>query len=96
MHSHGTIKRPQVERVYILIENVHRYNAAAHLVARPKPRAQNARERSSMQQVTRARGCCAAASASGDDLEPANRGWHVLSIPGAPKLAQKLAKFAPY
>lgn len=49
-----------------------------------------------MQQVTRARGCCAAASASGDDLEPANRGWHVLSRPGAPKLAQIQANFAPY
>ena len=43
----------------------------AHRLALPCPSAQNASERSSMHMNTCARACCAAASVSGDDLEPA-------------------------
>ena len=41
-----------------------------YLLACPKPSAQNARERSSMQGTILARGCMAAAAVSGDDLDP--------------------------
>ncbi len=43
----------------------------AYPSACPKPRAQNAKERSSMQGTILARGCMAAAAVRGDDLEPA-------------------------
>lgn len=49
----------------------------ACLVARAWPRAQKARERSSMQVVTRALGCIATANVSADDLEPTG---HTLPI----------------
>ena len=43
----------------------------AYPVARAWPRAQKAKERSSMQEVTRALGCIATASVNADDLDPA-------------------------
>ena len=44
----------------------------AHPLALPWPNAQNASERSSMHVNTCARGCCATASTSGDDRDPAH------------------------
>ena len=53
----------------------------AYPLACPKPRAQNARERSSMQGTILARGCMAAAAVRGDDLDPAQHMQQPLGQP---------------
>ena len=62
-------------------------HSSTHRLALPWPSAQNASERSSMQMNTCARGCCAAASVSGDDLDPADPCTPQVSVPSAERPA---------
>ena len=52
----------------------------AYLVARAWPRAQNPKDRSSMQVVTRALGCIATANVNAEDLEPADSNMHIIGL----------------